>query len=121
MVANYPDGDFWDDFVDGVEYTENDIDYVYAGIKPVLVLYIYYWWERNNASRLQEAGELVQGFEESEKVIPANKMASAYNEMCLLIENPDSYEATVYQFLLTQYDGTEWVYKQTKPINEFNF
>lgn len=118
--SKYPDGGFYDNFVNGTTYTEDSVSYVYPGIKPVLVKFVYYWWHRNTATILGEKGELKANYQKLVKTIPVNKMVSAYNDAVDLIDNNISYDATVYHYLNTQYTGTDWDFTRINKINAFN-
>lgn len=120
MVSDYPDGGFYDYLVSGKDYTESGIDYNFEGILPALMRYTYFKWQVFNEDQLQSSGSIRQTFEESEKVIPVNKMVLAYNEMVDLLNGSDSYAPTVYHYIDTQYTGDDWIYKGFEKINSFN-
>lgn len=118
MQDAYPDSGFFSELVSGVEYTEDSILYDFEGIKDALMRYTYYIWQRFNADSLQSSGSIRQGFNESVKVIPDDKMVSAYNEMEDLINNDTIYAPTIYHYIDTQYTGTDWEYKGFEKINK---
>ena len=120
FIAAYPDGGFWDDFVDGTTYTHNSVSYVFGGIKPVLTNFVYYHWHRYMYSFLGEKGALNPQYQKLVKVVPVDKMVSAYNEAVDLINNSVDYDATVYHYMDTQYTGTDWDYTKIEKINSFN-
>jgi hypothetical protein len=113
----------WVDFVDGVEYINDTITYVYPGIKPVLTKFMYYYWQVDAAQNLGEKGSLNPTLLNSQKVIPAEKMTRAYNEAVDLIKNGRTYSPTVYNFLLHYQDDDyfpDWDYTKHYKINPYN-
>lgn len=119
MKDNYVSGsgDFYDLLVSGTDYTVNDIEYNYEGIKPSLMRYSYYHWQRWKATDLNKNGAIVQSFENSVKVIPAKRMFKAYNEMCDDINGSEAYRPTVYHYIYNNYTGDLWDYKGFKKIS----
>lgn len=110
----------WINFLDGVVYTDNSINYDYKGIKPVLIKFVYYYWQVETSSILAESGELTNNQKNSKKIIPANKMVRSYNDAIDLICDSRSYSPTVYKYL--DYEGTftDWIFTKRGKINTFN-
>jgi hypothetical protein len=120
--AGVPTSQKWLDFLNGADYTVNSVVYPFAGIKPVLVKFIYYHWQRETVSILGESGELYSNTNRLLKVVPRNKMVSAYNKACYEVSNCDSYSPTVYHFLTEHptYDFDDLVFKGIEKINTYN-
>lgn len=115
-----PTSGFWYEFIEGVTYPEDSVNYIYPGIKPVLVKLLYYWWHRNTATILGEKGELKANYQKLVKTIPAQKMVSAYNDAIEEIQSCISYAPTVYHYMNTQYTGDDWLFTEFENINTFN-
>jgi hypothetical protein len=88
MYTNYTadNGDFYDLLVKGTSYSYGGVTYTYEGIIPALVRYSFYEWQRWNKDRLTASGSLKQNFKESQKVIPVDKIYTAYREMREMVE-----------------------------------
>lgn len=112
LVDNYTsEADvFWDRLIDGYEYTYNGVTYNYLGVKDALIRYTYFHWHEYNKNRLQSAGAVRQGYEKSQKVMPADRMYTGWREMLSLINGDLQYQPTIYHFIDTQYTGDDWYY-----------
>jgi len=108
----------WIDFVKGTDYIVNDIHYNYKGIEPVLIDFIYYYWQRHTVSILAENGELSLNNKNSKKVIPVSKMNEAYNNAIDKIQSNDLYEPTVYHYL-KNHDFDNWYFTEFEKLNLF--
>lgn len=119
MLTNYTEdnGDFYDLLVKGTTYTYNGISYVFEGIKPALMRYSYFEWQNWNKDRLASSGSLKQNFKESQKVIPVQKMYTAYREMLEMVESAVAYAPTIWHYIETQYTGTNWEYQGFEKKN----
>jgi len=119
MLLNYTadNGDFYDLLVKGTSYTYNGITYTYEGIKPALMRLSYFEWQEWNKDRLAASGSLKQNFKESQKVIPVQKMYTAYREMLEMVESDVIYSPTIYHYIETQYTGTIWEYQGFEKKN----
>lgn len=119
MLTNYTanNGDFYDLLVKGTAYDYNDITYTYEGIKPALIRFTFYEWHRWNKDRLTTSGSLRQNMKESVKVIPVDKMFTAYREMREMIYSKVAYAPTIYHYINTQYTGSLWQYEGFKKKN----
>ena len=117
LVDGVPATNKWLLFVNGTDYVVDSVHYDYKGIKPVLLKFIYYYWQKENASILAESGELVNNQINARKVIPINKMVAAYNEGIDLIYNSRSYSPTVWHYLQNDGTFTDWVFTQREKLN----
>ena len=103
-----------------IVYTDSSITYDFEGIKPALMRYTSYMWDRFTIDRLIANGALKQTYNEAIKIVPIDKMVRAYNEMVDLINSIVSYAPTIYHYIDTQYTGTDWDYIGYKKINSFD-
>lgn len=123
LVLNYDSAvtnDFWYYLINGTTYTYNDESYIYPGVKTALMRHSYYDWQRWNADQLTSSGGIKQSYKEATKIIPADKMVTAINEMVDMVISSDAYEPTIYHFIDTQYTGDNWDYKGFEKINQYN-
>jgi hypothetical protein len=116
----YPDGGFWDEFVDGKDYTNNGINYEYEGIKDVLVGMIFYYYEKSQKTKRASEDRIISKFNESIKYMPAELVVESWNDAVDLIESRIENKPTVYNFIDHNYTGSiEWVYTREEKINMF--
>lgn len=113
----------WQYFLEGTTYTHNSISYVYPGIRPILVKFIYYYWQRETYNWLAERGALKPTYKNSSQIVPETKMITAYNKACDEIYNNKDYSPTVYRFLydMNMDNGyfPDWDYTNICKINPF--
>jgi hypothetical protein len=111
---------FWTNFVDGVDYTVNSVEYKYPGIKPVLARFVFFHWHEEKDSKLVWEGKIKDTYEDKIKHMPYHEMVKQFNKAVDLIDSPFSYDADVYHYMDTQYTGDDWIYTQIKKINEWD-
>lgn len=71
----------WIDLRDGSETEINGVWKAYAGVKPLITRYVYYWWLRENATQSTGVGEAINKTENAYRVGPAQKQVTAWNDM----------------------------------------
>jgi len=110
----------WINFLNGTDYVVDLIHYDYKGIKPVLIKFIFYYWQKETVSILGESGELSNNQINSTKIIPINKMVASYNDGVDLIKSSRTYAPTVYKYLYDEGTFTDWIFTKREKINSFN-
>jgi hypothetical protein len=77
----------WTDLQDGKEFTVNTKLNKWTGLvdavnyRSPIANYVYYWYMRDQATQSTAVGEVATKTENSNRVSPAIKMSSAWNEM----------------------------------------
>lgn len=81
-------------------------------LKQMLVNYIYYWYQRNNATNTGGIGEVKPKSDNAVSISPARKMATSWNEMAEMARLFDLDTATYPQwhrvFWRNWYWGCNW-------------
>lgn len=113
------DSDKWTYFVEGTTYTEGGVDYVYKGVKPVLCMFIYYYWQRETVSTIAERGAVKAEYSKIVPVVPAGKMAMVWNMAVDIVYNTDTYYPSVYRYLSDAYTFDDWDFTGFDKINPY--
>jgi hypothetical protein len=104
--------DKWINFVNGTSYNYNGVEYVYKGIKPILIKFIYFFWQKAKRSILSENGEIKKG-----SIYPLSKMVLAYNSAIDLIQDNYNYNASVYNYMIHSGLFTNLLFSEFKKVN----
>lgn len=124
FVADFTDGvpgtTKWLNFLNGETYTYNSVSYVYEGIKPVLVRFIYYYWHLENMTIPGETGQLKPEYQKIRQVINPFKSVSAWNDAIDLVQGSDAYYPTVWKYLNDAgYTFSDWSFTGFQKMNPY--
>ena len=108
LTGIIPDSAQWIDFLDGETYTYDSVKYKFLGIKPILIKFVYYYWQRKTAVDLAQSGALNKTLKNAVQIIPVNEMVRAWNDAVNDIKNVRIYGTTVYNFLDHMQDNNGW-------------
>lgn len=119
------------DLINGVEYTVNwngrDQTIKWNGLKndeeiSLIAYYVYFMWQTNHVSTTSNVGETANDVELGNRVIPAQKMGSAYHKMRQLVGfvGQNILEPSIYNFLKEHESNyPEWVFEDVGRVNMF--
>lgn len=116
----------WLKLRDGSPYVFGGTEYVYGGLKELLVPYITSVFLTDNADSISSVGVVVAMAENSEQGTPANRIAKTWNDFANFVGVIDKCSVnevdSLCGFLLATYlaDYTNWQYTDVGTMNSLN-
>lgn len=114
----------WTDLKVGKAYEYADKQFMWVGMKNLLVPAIFSMWVEENRDKFTNTGTVFNVADKSEHVSPAHRIVRGWNTFAELVGGPNAHVNTLYGFIYATNKAAaetyaDWVFEPPGFINEF--